>query len=259
MTDGDFNVGIQSPKALEAFIREQRGNGIFLSLLGVGMGNYHDDTMKRLSTAGKGNYAFIDNLLEAKKVLVNEFSGTLFTVAKDVKLQLEFNPAQVGAYRLLGYECRSLEAKDFNDDKKDGGETGSGHSMTAFYELVPTGVTAPVPPTDALKYQQTTPVASDELLTVKLRYKEPQGETSRKLEYPVKAAEITRTEGASEDFRFASAVAEFALLLEDSPFKGKASYDTVLARARDAKGTDEAGLRAEFIRLVETAQLCTRT
>ena len=259
MTDGDFNVGIQSPKALEAFIREQRGNGIFLSLLGVGMGNYHDDTMKRLSTAGKGNYAFIDNLLEAKKVLVNEFGGTLFTVAKDVKLQLEFNPAQVGSYRLLGYECRSLEAKDFNDDKKDGGETGSGHSMTAFYELVPTGVTAPVSPTDALKYQQTTPVASDELLTVKLRYKEPQGETSRKLEYPVKAVDITRTEGASEDFRFASAVAEFALLLEDSPFKGKASYDAVLARARDAKGTDEAGLRAEFIRLVETAQLCTRT
>ena len=259
MTDGDFNVGIQSPKALEAFIREQRGNGIFLSLLGVGMGNYHDDTMKRLSTAGKGNYAFIDNLLEAKKVLVNEFSGTLFTVAKDVKLQLEFNPAQVGAYRLLGYECRSLEAKDFNDDKKDGGETGSGHSMTAFYELVPTGVTAPVSSTDKLKYQQSTPVASDELLTVKLRYKEPQGETSRKLEYPVKAVDITRTEGASEDFRFASAVAEFALLLEDSPFKGKASYDAVLARARDAKGTDEAGLRAEFIRLVETAQLCTRT
>lgn len=255
MTDGDFNVGISSPKELEDFIRTERGTGIFLSILGVGRGNYHDDTMKKLSTAGKGNYAFIDSLLEAKKVLVNEFGGTLFTVAKDVKLQLEFNPARVASYRLLGYESRALAARDFNDDKKDGGETGSGHSMTAFYELVPVGAPVSVPSTDPLKYQQTTLAPSDELLTVKLRYKDPQGDTSKLMEYPVKEDAIDAHGDPTEDFRFAAAVAEFALLLEDSPFKGTASFATILARAKSAKGADPDCLRAEFIRLVEMAQL----
>lgn len=258
ISDGDFNVGPSGPQETERLIRAERGNGIFLTVLGVGCGNYQDATMKRLSTAGKGNYAYIDNLLEAKKVLTTEFGGTMFTVAKDVKLQLEFNPGKVASYRLLGYECRKLAAQDFNDDKKDGGETGSGHTMTAFYEIVPAGSVTSVPSTDALKYQTSVPVASDDLLTVKLRYKEPQGDTSRKLEYPVKAADITLTGGPSEDYRFASAVAEFALLVEDSPHKGAASYDAILDRARGAKGADENGYRAEFIRLVETAQLLKR-
>lgn len=258
ISDGDFNVGPSGPRETERLIREQRGNGIFLTVLGVGCGNYQDATMKRLSTAGKGNYAFIDNLLEAKKVLMSEFGGTMFTVAKDVKLQLEFNPAQVSSYRLLGYECRKLAAQDFNDDKKDGGETGSGHSMTAFYEIVPAGVIGTVPSTDPLKYQTTVSVSSDELLTVKLRYKDPQGDASRKLEYPVRSVDVIRAEGPSEDYRFASAVAEFALLIEDSKFKADASFDAILDRARGAKGADENGYRAEFIRLVETAQLLHR-
>lgn len=255
VTDGDFNIGPRGPKETERLIREQRGNGIFLTVLGVGYGNYQDATMKRLSTAGKGNYAYLDNLLEAKKVLVNEFGSTLLTVAKDVKLQLEFNPAQVASYRLLGYECRKLAAQDFADDKKDGGETGSGHSMTAFYELVPAGVDAGAAQADALRYQKRVPVASEELFTVKLRYKDPQGEASHLVETPVRAADIVHAEGPSEDYRFASAVAEFALLASGSAHRGHASYDALLERARGSRGADPDGCRAEFIRLVETARL----
>ena len=254
VSDGDFNVGPHGPAATERLIRAERGNGIVLTVLGVGRGNYQDDTMKRLSAAGKGNYAYLDNLLEAKKVLVSEFGATMTTVAKDVKLQLEFNPAQVASYRLLGYECRRLEAQDFADDGKDGGETGSGHSMTAFYELVPAdgGI---APGTDALRYQKSVPVASDELLTAKLRYKEPLGMASRLVEIPVKAADIELADGPSEDFRFASAVAEFALLASRSEFRAGASYDALLARARGARGADRDGSRAEFVRLAEMAQM----
>ena len=254
ISDGDFNVGPHGPDETERLVRAERGNGIFLTVLGVGRGNYQDDTMKRLSTAGKGNYAYLDNLLEAKKVLVNEFGATMLTVAKDVKLQLEFNPAQVASYRLLGYECRRLEAQDFADDKKDGGETGSGHSMTAFYELVPADGKVE-PKADELRYQKRVPVTSDELLTVKLRYKEPLGETSRLVEIPVRAADIECADGPSEDFRFASAVAEFALLASCSEFKAGASYEALLARAREARGADRDGLRAEFVRLAEMAQM----
>ena len=255
ISDGDFNVGAHGPKETERLIRQERGNGIFLTVLGVGAGNFQDDTMKRLSTAGKGNYAYLDNLLEAKKVLVNEFGATMLTVAKDVKLQLEFNPAQVGSYRLLGYECRRLEARDFADDRKDGGETGSGHAMTAFYELVPARGGAEASNADALRYQKRVPVASDELLTVKLRYKEPQGESSRLVETPVRTVDAVRADGPSEDFRFASAVAEFALLASGSEFRAGASYDALLARARGARGVDRDGLRAEFVRLAEMAQM----
>ena len=254
MTDGDFNVGISNPSELERYIAGKRATGVFLTVLGVGQGNYHDAMMKKLANAGNGNYAFLDGILEAKKVLMTEFGGTMMTVAKDVKLQLEFNPAQVGAYRLLGYENRLLAAKDFNDDKKDAGEMGSGHSMTAFYELVPAGATNTVAKTDALKYQKQVPVANEELLTVKLRYKLPEADTSTRIDQPVVAKDITPAE-PSESFRFASSVVEFALLMKDSSFKGSASFDSVIKRARAAKGTDNDGWRAEFIRLVETAQL----
>ena len=259
VTDGDFNVGISSPKELEDFIASKRSSGIFLSVVGVGYGNYQDAKMKKLANAGNGNYAYLDSVLEAKKVMVSEFGGTLFTVAKDVKVQIEFNPAQVSGYRLLGYENRLLKAKDFNDDKKDAGEIGSGHTMTAFYEIVPADAEKPAAGTvDPLKYQKSTTVESAELFTVKMRWKVPDGDESKLKEIAWRAADITRPE-ASVDFRFASAVAEFALLLEGSKFKGDASYKDVIERARAAKGADEEGYRAEFIRLVETAELLKDT
>lgn len=254
VTDGDFNVGISTPKALEEFIATKRESGIFLTVLGVGRGNYQDANMKKLSTAGNGNYAYLDSVLEAKKVMMNEFGGTLFTVAKDVKLQLEFNPAEVKGYRLLGYESRKLAAKDFNDDKKDAGEIGSGHTMTAFYEIVPAGSDEKIADVDPLKYQKRTESGRGEVCTVKLRWKKPDGDTSMLKEIPISEAQIT-SKTPSVDFRFASAVAEFALLLKDSKFKGAASFDSVLERARSAKGEDAEGYRAEFIRLVETAEL----
>ena len=254
ITDGDFNVGISDPKLLEEFIATKRESGVFLTVLGVGRGNYQDATMKKLANAGNGNYAYLDSVLEAKKVMMNEFGGTLFTVAKDVKLQLEFNPAEVKGYRLLGYESRRLAAKDFNDDKKDAGEIGSGHTMTAFYEIVPAGSDEKVADVDPLKYQKRTESGRGEVCTVKLRWKKPDGDTSMLKEIPITEAQIT-SKTPSEDYRFASAVAEFALLLSDSKFKGDASFDKILDRARHAKGEDLEGYRAEFIRLVETAQL----
>ena len=254
ITDGDFNVGISDPKLLEEFIATKRESGVFLTVLGVGRGNYQDATMKKLANAGNGNYAYLDSVLEAKKVMMNEFGGTLFTVAKDVKLQLEFNPAEVKGYRLLGYESRRLAAKDFNDDKKDAGEIGSGHTMTAFYEIVPAGSDEKVADVDPLKYQKRTESGRGEVCTVKLRWKKPDGDTSMLKEIPIAEAQITLNT-PSEDFRFASAVAEFALLLSDSKFKGDASFDKILDRARHAKGEDLEGYRAEFIRLVEMAQL----
>ena len=257
VTDGDFNVGISTPKALEDFIAEKRESGIFLTVLGVGMGNYQDANMKKLSTAGNGNYAYLDSLLEAKKVIMNEFGGTLFTVAKDVKLQLEFNPAEVKGYRLLGYESRKLAAKDFNDDKKDAGEIGSGHTMTALYEIVPAGSNEKVADVDPLKYQRRTEPGRGEVCTVKLRWKKPDGDKSMLKETAIAEKSVTLAE-PSEDFRFASAVAEFALLASDSKFKGEASFGSVLDRARHAKGEDLDGYRAEFIRLVETAELLAK-
>ena len=254
ITDGDFNVGISDPKLLEEFIATKRESGVFLTVLGVGRGNYQDATMKKLANAGNGNYAYLDSVLEAKKVMMNEFGGTLFTVAKDVKLQLEFNPAEVKGYRLLGYESRKLAAKDFNDDKKDAGEIGSGHTMTAFYEIVPAGSDEKIADVDPLKYQKRTESGRGEVCTVKLRWKKPDGDTSMLKEIPVAEAQIT-PKAPSEDFRFASAVAEFALIMSDSKFKGDASFDKILDRARHAKGEDLEGYRAEFIRLVETAQL----
>lgn len=254
VTDGDFNIGISSPKELEDFIAAKRESGVFLTVLGVGRGNYQDANMKKLANAGNGNYAFLDSVLEAKKVMMNEFGGTLMTVAKDVKVQIEFNPSEVEGYRLLGYENRRLQAKDFNDDKKDAGEIGTGHTMTAFYEIIPAGAGEMDAGMDPLKYQKSETAKSGELMTVKMRYKKPDGDKSILIEKAHTAAEMTRKE-PSADFRFASAVAEFALLLEDSKHKGDASFAKLIERARTAKGEDREGYRAEFIRLAESAEL----
>ena len=254
VTDGDFNIGISSPKELESFIAKRRESGIFLSVLGVGRGNFMDSNMKKLANAGNGNYAYLDSLLEAKKVMLTEFGSSFFTVAKDVKIQVEFNPEHVAGYRLIGYENRLLAAKDFNDDKKDAGEIGSGYSMTAFYEIIPAGGKVPGGEAPNLKYQKRKDTGSKEMFTVKMRWKNPDGGKSFKRETGFFADTITKPK-ASDDFVFASAVAEYALILSNSKYKGSASFQSVLRRARAAKGEDGEGYRSEFIRLVEKAEL----
>ena len=256
-TDGDFNVGVSSDEGLEKLIEQERKSGVFLTVLGYGMGNYKDSKMQVLAEKGNGNHAYIDNLQEANRVLVNEFGATMHTVAKDVKLQIEFNPSQVQAYRLIGYESRLLKDEDFNNDAKDAGEMGAGHTVTAFYEVVPAGIKSDFTgKVDDLKYHKTkpTPAAtnnSKELLTVKLRYKAPDGNTSKKIEQPLID---DNKEKVSSDFRFASAVAMFGQLLRDSDFKGDATYDKVISLAKTSLDNDEKGYRREFIRLAETAE-----
>ena len=256
-TDGDFNVGLSSNEGLENLIEQERKSGVYLTVLGYGMGNYKDSKMQILAEKGNGNHAYIDNLQEANRVLVNEFGATMHTVAKDVKLQIEFNPSQVQAYRLIGYESRLLKDEDFNNDAKDAGEMGAGHSVTAFYEVVPVGVESNfVNKVDDLKYQKKVKPAlqpttgSKELLTVKLRYKAPDEDISKKLELPLVD---NKGNNVSSDFRFAAAVAMFGQLLRDSDFKGDATYAQVIAMAKTALDNDEKGYRREFLRLVETA------
>lgn len=255
-TDGDFNVGVSSKEGLEQLIENERKAGVFLTVLGYGMGNYKDNKIQVLAEKGNGNHAYIDNLQEANKVLVNEFGARLHTVAKDVKLQVEFNPAQVQAYRLIGYESRLMNNEDFNNDAKDAGDLGAGHTVTAFYEVVPTGVKKEyVGRVDDLKYQKnSTPVqntGSGELLTVKLRYKAPDETISKKMELSLVD---NKKNDVSSDFHFASAVAMFGQLLRDSSFKGESSYDKVIALAKTNLDKDENGYRREFIRLVEAAK-----
>ena len=256
-TDGDLNVGVSSDEGLEKLIEQERKSGVFLTVLGYGMGNYKDSKMQVLAEKGNGNHAYIDNLQEANRVLVNEFGATMHTVAKDVKLQIEFNPSQVQAYRLIGYESRLLKDEDFNNDAKDAGEMGAGHTVTAFYEVVPAGIKSDFTgKVDDLKYQKTKPAPavtnnSKELLTVKLRYKAPDGNTSKKIEQPLID---DKKEKVSSDFRFASAVAMFGQLLRDSDFKGDATYDKVISLAKTSLDNDEKGYRREFIRLAETAE-----
>lgn len=263
-TDGDFNVGESSDDAMERLIEEERKSGVFLTVLGYGMGNYQDAKMQKLANKGNGNHAYIDNITEAKKVLVNEFGGTLFTIAKDVKLQVEFNPAKVQGYRLIGYENRMLAKEDFNDDKKDAGELGSGHTVTALYEVIPVGVKSDyLQKVDPLKYQKDVQPLSkstqnDEIMTVKFRYKAPDGDVSKLIEHPVKDNQVAIAK-TSDNFRFAAAVAQFGLVLRNSEFKSASSFDNVVSLARKAKGTDEEGYRAEFIRLVETAQMLAKS
>ncbi len=256
-TDGDFNVGVSSDGELTRLIEKQREDGVFLSVLGFGTGNYKDSKMEQLADKGNGNYAYIDNILEAKKVLVKEMGGTLLTIAKDVKLQIEFNPAKVKGYRLVGYENRLLNNEDFNDDKKDAGELGSGHTVTAIYEIIPAGSSELIASVDNLKYQQTTSSAatgSSEVMTIKFRYKEPKESTSQLITHIV-SDKKTAFSMTSENCRFSAAVAEFGMLLRDSKFKGNTDFKTVITTAKASKGKDEEGYRAEFIRLVEIAEL----
>lgn len=257
-TDGDFNVGVSSDDALVKLIEEKRKHGIFLSVLGFGTGNLKDSKMEKIANHGNGNYYYIDNLLEAKKVLVSEMGGTLHTIAKDVKIQVEFNPQNVQAYRLIGYENRLLADEDFNDDKKDAGELGSGHTVTALYEVIPVGVDIDENLTDIdpLKYQvPSNPVNgySSEIMTVKLRFKKPDGDQSKLLSTVVTKNQIT--EMPSENLSFASSVASFGMLLRDSKFKGDASFEMVKELARNGKGEDHQGYRAEFIKIAELAEL----
>ncbi|MGB3863761.1 MAG: VWA domain-containing protein, partial [Candidatus Aminicenantaceae bacterium] len=257
-TDGDFNVGVSSTSELVRTIEDKRKKGIFLTILGFGMGNYKDGRMEQIADKGNGNYHYIDNLLEAKKVFVNDMRGTLFTIAKDVKIQVEFNPAKVKAYRLIGYENRLLKKEDFADDTKDAGELGAGHTVTALYEVIPYGSKEEVPVVGDLKYQMVKidPEAyrSKEILTVKLRYKKPDGKKSQLLEIPLADKNIAIA-NASENFKFSAAVAEFGMLLRDSDFKGQSSYEDVLKLAQKGKGQDRYGYRTEFIKLVEMCQL----
>jgi Ca-activated chloride channel family protein len=256
-TDGDFNIGASSDAEMQRLIEKERESGVFLTVLGFGMGNYKDSKMEVLADKGNGNYAYIDNLLEAKKVLVNEFGGTMFTIAKDVKIQVEFNPALVQEYRLIGYENRILQKEDFNNDKKDAGELGAGHTVTALYEIIPTSVNGS-PKVDPLKYQTNKSASKGgykgELLTVKLRYKKPDGQKSVLLSDVVKDNN-RQLDNTSDNFRWSASVAEFGMLLRDSEFKGNSSYKQVIALAKEAQGKDKEGYRAEFIRMINAGEI----
>ncbi len=257
-TDGDFNVGESSDGGMERLIEKKRENGVFLTVLGFGMGNYKDSKMEILADKGNGNYAYIDTILEAQKVLVNEFGGTMFIIAKDVKIQVEFNPEKVQAYRLIGYENRMLQSEDFNNDKKDAGELGSGHTVTALYEIIPTGINSDFYKIDELKYQKTQVIngaaTSKELLTIKLRYKKPDGDTSKLIVHPLLDNNVSLSK-TSDDFRWSASVAAFGMLLRDSEFVKGYTYGTLLQLAQGARGDDKQGYRAEFINLVKSMGL----
>jgi Ca-activated chloride channel family protein len=249
---------MSSDADMEHLIEEERKSGVFLTVLGYGMGNYKDNKMQKLANKGNGNHAYIDGMNEAKKVLVNEFGGTMFTIAKDVKLQVEFNPALVQAYRLVGYENRLLNKEDFNNDKKDAGELGSGHTVTALYEIIPVGVESDfIDDVDELKYQEPSKNKKsglkNEIMTIKFRYKEPDANESKLIVHPLLDEKIP-FDKTSENFRFATAVAQFGMLLRNSEFKGNASYEKVILQANGAIGADKEGYRTEFIKLVQNMQ-----
>lgn len=262
-TDGDFNVGNSSDADMQTLIEEKRKSGVFLTVLGFGMGNYKDSKMEVLANKGNGNYAYIDDINEARKVLINEFGGTLFTVAKDVKLQIEFNPAKVQAYRLIGYENRLLNNEDFNDDQKDAGEMGAGHTVTALYEIIPVGVESKfVKSIDVLKYQKTKKNTSssntNELLTVKMRYKQPDGDKSKLLEQGIVDNYQDKLNKASDNFRFSASVAMFGMLLRQSEFVQESSFEQAITLAEGAKGIDKEGYRAEYVKIAKSAQLLAK-
>ncbi|HEX7516384.1 MAG TPA: von Willebrand factor type A domain-containing protein [Chthoniobacterales bacterium] len=267
-TDGDFNIGVTNQGDLIRLIEEKAKSGVFLSVLGVGTDNLKDSTMQKLADRGNGNYAYLDSLDEARKVLVQQVNGTLMTIAKDVKIQVEFNPARVASYRLIGYEKRMLRKEDFNNDKVDAGEIGAGHTVTALYEIVPAGAgatdpAASIPPVDPLKYQapnsaavattQADPKLSQEMVTVKLRYKKPDGDTSELTEQSF-VDNGSKFENAAPDLKFAAAVAEFGMILRDSQYKGKGTVGAVIEWAQEGKGRDTAGYRAGFIELARKTQ-----
>ncbi len=279
-TDGDFNIGQSSDAEMERLIEKEREKGIFITVLGFGMGNYKDSKMETIADKGNGNYAYIDNVQEANKMLVSEFGGTLFTIAKDVKFQLEFNPVHVKGYRLVGYENRLLNDEDFNDDTKDAGEMGAGHTVTALYEIIPASAEGDVVDIDPLKYQSAGDESanhkhragrsvrkengsegravvrsgdySDELLTIKLRYKQPDGDKSMLYEQPV-AARLEAFENTSDNLRFAAAVAMYGMILRESGYLKQGSIEDALQMARGARGTDHEGYRGEFIKMVNTS------
>jgi Ca-activated chloride channel family protein len=258
-TDGDFNVGPNSDEDMETLIVMERESRVAISIMGFGMGNLKDSKMETMADKGNGNYAYIDNITEARKALITEFAGTLFTVAKDVKLQMEFNPAKVQAYRLLGYEDRMLNKEDFNDDRKDAGDMGSGHTVTALYEIVPAGIKDDYAGSvDPLKYQKTERVSagsgSGEMLTIKFRYKKNDSSAS-KMDLLTVKDRPEDFKSASADLRFAAAVAEFGMLLRNSQFKQQSTFDQVISIAKYAKGEDQEGYRSEFVRLAESAKL----
>jgi len=270
-TDGDFNIGVTNQGDLIRLIEEKAKSSVFLSVLGVGTDNLKDSTMQKLADKGNGNYAYLDSIDEARKVLVQQVNGTLMTIAKDVKIQVEFNPARVASYRLIGYEKRMLRKEDFNNDKVDAGEIGAGHTVTALYEIVPAGSgaadpSASIPPVDPLKYQASNPAAataqtdskvSQEMVTVKLRYKKPDGDRSELVERSF-VDNGSKFENAAPDLKFAAAVAEFGMILRDSQYKGKGTIGAVIEWAQEGKGRDAAGYRAGFIELVRKTQTLKR-
>lgn len=251
-TDGDFNIGVSSTAELVRLIEQERQAGVFLTVLGFGTGNYKDAMMEQLADKGDGNYYYIDTEREAQKVLEEELGSVLFTIAKDVKIQIEFNPAYVKTYRLIGYENRMLAKEDFNDDTKDAGELGAGHTVTALYELVPADSKEPVSSVDELTFRRAETVPSDDLVVVKLRYKAPQEDESKLIVKTIKGTGAAQAPAG--DFQFAAAVAEFGMLLRHSEFKGSSSYDDVLTAASQALGQDPYGYRAEFIDIVKLAK-----
>jgi len=258
-TDGDFNVGPSTTEALEELIEEKRESGVFLSVLGFGTGNVKDNMMETLADKGNGNYAYIDNLMEAKKVLIDDMTSTLYTIAKDVKIQVEFNPEAVKEYRLVGYDNRLLNAEDFNDDKKDAGEVGAGHSVTVFYELILSGTGEASSNIDDLIFQdnddedEVSAFDIDDWMYVKIRYKLPDEDESTL--FTKMAGSDNFTYRPDDDFLFASAVAEFALLLKNSEYASDANYESLIARARDSRGKDEYGYRSQFVQLAEVAKV----
>lgn len=254
-TDGDFNVGGSSDADMVELVTRNRNSGVYLSVLGFGMGNYKDNKMQKLADNGNGNHYYVDDISEAKRIFMQEFGSTLYTIANDVKLQVEFNPAQVSAYRLIGYENRLLQDRDFNDDQKDAGELGSGHTVTALYEIIPAGVEDSfVVAIDPLRYQQPKSMATmltDELMNIKIRYKKPGSTVSQLLVHPVKLSTLS-TAQTSDNFRFSAAVAAFGMMLRNSAFKQQSSYEMVLQLAQSASANDDSGFRNEFCRLVSS-------
>jgi Ca-activated chloride channel family protein len=254
-TDGDFNIGPTDPRQLADFVAEKRKTGIYLSILGVGLDNLNDNLMQKLAQTGNGNAAYIDSLLEARKVLSENIGSTLFPIAEDVKIQIEFNPARVAEYRLLGYETRMLRRTDFNDDKVDAGEIGSGHTVTAIYEIVP--IDSKARRADPLRYQREPGARadmSDEIAFLRLRYKQPRGEASQLIEWPVTRNAVTRWEAAPADIRFSVAVAAFGQKLRGESTVAVLTYADIARLAHDARGEDPEGYRAEFIQLVKAAE-----
>ncbi|BAO74836.1 vWA domain-containing protein [Winogradskyella sp. PG-2] len=259
-TDGDFNVGVSSSSELVRVIEEKRKDDIYLTICGFGMGNYKDGRMEQISNAGNGNYFYIDNIKEAKKVFSTDMRANMFTIAKDVKIQIEFNPNQVKAYRFIGYENRVMNAEDFNNDKKDAGELGAGHTVTALYEVIPSNSDEVISKHDALKYQKTmiaNASDNDELLTIKFRYKKPKEDKSKLITHAIidKGIALDLT---SNNFRFSCAVAGLGLLLRDSKYKGDASFTMIENLAKSAKGIDSNGYRQEFIDMIETSALLSK-